>query len=635
MPISPNNLTKFWQELKRRKTGRVIVAYAATAFIILQLADILTPALSLPPWTITLVTLLLVLGFPLAVIFSWVFDITPEGIKKTESIEESDNKETVRKPVRRRLRASNIIIVALIIVVGILAYPKIFRRNTLEKLRSSDERISVAVLPFQNMTNDTTWNIWQDGIQNELITSLTNSEELKVRQTESISNLIQSKGLTNYASITPYVASTLSRKLDANVFIYGSIKQAGATIRINAQLIDSKTKEDFKSFQIDGTADNILHLVDSLSRMVKNFLIITELRKEVTPDDQNVTSSNSPEAYRYFIYGDNAFFERDYSAAEKYYSQAIAIDTNFAAATIRLSLVYIFQDLYDQAKKCCLKVYQKRDQMPIQQKIFANYAYAFIFETPYEEIKYLRQLLEFDDQVSMVYQSLGYSYYSLYQYDKAIPEYEKALEIYDEWGSKPIWIYNYTFLGSAYHKTGQYKKEKKLYKKAELDFPNDPPLIRRQATLSLTEGDTVAANYYIKNYVSLSKEGSASDASIANYLALTYEEAGILNKAEKYYRQALSLEPKNSERMNNLAWFLIDKDRNFDEGLKLIDNALELSPDSYSMLDTKGWGLYMQGKYQEALELLEKSWELKPIYSHELYLHLEAAKKAVANQKNN
>ena len=123
----------------------------------------------------------------------------------------------------------------------------------MEKLRSSGERISVAVMPFQNMTNDTIWNVWQDGIQDKLITSLSNSEELKVRQTESINSLIQSKGLTNYASITPSVASTISQKLDANVFIYGSIKQAGATIRVNAQLIDSKTEEAFKSFQIDGT----------------------------------------------------------------------------------------------------------------------------------------------------------------------------------------------------------------------------------------------------------------------------------------------------------------------------------------------------------------------------------------------
>ena len=94
-------------------------------------------------------------------------------------------------------------------------------------------------MPFQNMTNDTTWNVWQDGIQDNLITSLSNSEELKVRQPESINKLIQSKRASNYASITPSVASNISQKLDANVFICGSIKLAGSTIRVNAQLIDS------------------------------------------------------------------------------------------------------------------------------------------------------------------------------------------------------------------------------------------------------------------------------------------------------------------------------------------------------------------------------------------------------------
>ena len=118
-------------------------------------------------------------------------------------------------------------------------------------------------------------------------------------------------------------------------------------------------------------------------------------------------------------------------------------------------------------------------------------------------------------------------------------------------------------------------------------------------------------------------------------LALTYEEAGILNKAEEYYRQAFSLEPNNQDRLNALAYFLIDKDRNLIEGLELIDKALSLSPFDYLIIDTKGWGLYKQGKYSEALELIQKSWELKPVYDHELYLHLEAAKKAFAGQKIN
>ena len=280
-----------------------------------------------------------------------------------------------------------------------------------------------------------------------------------------------------------------------------------------------------------------------------------------------------------------------------------------------------------------MRVYKARDKMSMQQKLFVNYVHAFLFETPYEEIKYMKQLLEFDDQMPFALESLSYGYYKLFQYDKVIPGYEKALKIYEKWDSRPIWVYSYVELGEAYHKTGQYNKERKLYKKAEHDFPDDLILTRRKAILSFADGDTAAANGYIKKYVSWCKERSASDALIANWLALIYEEAGNLNKAEWYYRQSLSLDPENTVSMNNLAYFLIDKDRNINEGMEIIDRALELTPGIHYMLDTKGWGFYKQGKYKDALKFIQESWDSRPIYDHEMYLHLEAAKKAVASQK--
>ena len=93
---------------------------------------------------------------------------------------------------------SGVLITAILVIAILLAYPKILKRGRLEKLRSSDGKISVAVMPFHNLTNDTIWDVWQYGIQDNLITSLSNSGELKVRQTESITDLLQSKGLTNY-----------------------------------------------------------------------------------------------------------------------------------------------------------------------------------------------------------------------------------------------------------------------------------------------------------------------------------------------------------------------------------------------------------------------------------------------------
>jgi tetratricopeptide (TPR) repeat protein len=190
-------------------------------------------------------------------------------------------------------------------------------------------------------------------------------------------------------------------------------------------------------------------------------------------------------------------------------------------------------------------------------------------------------------------------------------------------------------LGNAYHITGQYKKERKLYKKADQDFPSDPLIFYQKTILSLTEGDTITANTYIKKYISIRRDNSWSEAAIAYNLGELFSLTGNLEKAEEYHRQELSLEPDNPLRIWDLGWFLVNKDRNIDEGLKLIDKALELKPDNYWFLDSKGWGLYKQGKYKEALELLEKSRDLSPFYRHQVYLHIEAAKKAVANQKNN
>jgi tetratricopeptide (TPR) repeat protein len=221
----------------------------------------------------------------------------------------------------------------------------------------------------------------------------------------------------------------------------------------------------------------------------------------------------------------------------------------------------------------------------------------------------------------------------LSQYDKAIPVFEKAIEIYDKWGSKPMWVYGYTSLGYAYQKTGQYSKAEEIYRKAEKDFPDDPSLLYVQSVLSLIENDTIKANQYLAKYVSLRKENAAPEAEIKAALGWIFSEAGNNEKSEKYLRQALSLDTGNPYRLNDLAWFLIDKGQNINEGMDLIDKALKFKIDLYYYYDCKGWGYYKQGNYKKAFEYLEKADSLKPVYNHDTYLHLEAAKKAVTGLK--
>jgi hypothetical protein len=157
MPGDPNKLSQFWQELTRRKVIKVIAMYAATAFIILEVVDIVAPSLGLPDWTLNLVIVLLSVGFPITVILSWIFDVTPEGIKKTESIDELSEQEPTTLPTKRGLKTSDVIISVLIVAVCILLYPKIFKTDRFEDIRDADGNSGVFFRSSIEGTKITGW----------------------------------------------------------------------------------------------------------------------------------------------------------------------------------------------------------------------------------------------------------------------------------------------------------------------------------------------------------------------------------------------------------------------------------------------------------------------------------------------
>ena len=404
------------------------------------------------------------------------------------------------------------------------------------------------------MTNDTTLNIWQDGIQFNLITSLSNSADLRVKQTESVNGLLKSKGVVNYASITPSIAKTISQNLDANVYIYGNINEAGGKIRLNAQLIDSKTEEVFKSFQAEGTISDILKITDSLASIIKNFLVISSMKKEISREFQSGTP-NSVEAYKAFILGYKAYFNYDNNSAVKFFTQAIQIDSGFTYAYFWLSVAYADQRAFDQADKWSVKVYEKKEYLPFEQKIWANWIYAKYHEkSKTEELKYAKQLLEIDDQVPLTHWAVALPYYELHQYNNAIPEMEATLNIYKKWNTKPLNSAFYIFLINSYQETGRYSEEQDLLKKAMTDFPDDLRLIKCQTILLLTVKDTVAADRSIKEYIALSGDNDVSEAKIVNELANIYSSAGMNDEAEKYYRREVVLEPDNPDWLNAMAF---------------------------------------------------------------------------------
>jgi tetratricopeptide (TPR) repeat protein len=302
-----------------------------------------------------------------------------------------------------------------------------------------------------------------------------------------------------------------------------------------------------------------------------------------------------------------------------------------------LSTYYSLTGKKEQDLNWVIKYYNKRNQWPLVQQLWASWAYASSFESPKEGIKYLMQLQQIDDQDTNVYYMLGLTYNKIDQYDKAIPELRKCYEIYRKYGTEFLKDhFVYVQLGKAYHRTGQYKKEKKVYKESEKLDPDFLYIIFRQIILALSENDSITAKRYIGKYKSISKKNSSSEAAISTDLAYIYSEAGNQDKAEEFYRKALSLEPENPAYIKQFADFIINNNRNVTEIPELMDKAIKLAPnkhDYYDYLNTKGWGLYKQGKYKEALEILQETWDEAPFKLYSFRSHLEEVKKMVASQK--
>jgi AraC-like DNA-binding protein/tetratricopeptide (TPR) repeat protein len=584
--------------------------------------------------------------------FSAFFGYPPGEAKKREVISPDQNILTngpseyeSKKPAWRAniLSLPSVLLLALILgTAGFLIYRKIFRSEWTDNLISSDGRISIAVMPFRNMTNDTTWNIWQENIQQSLISSFSNSKELKVRQRETINPLFQASGITEYAAVTPGIADKISQKLDANIFIYGTIVKAGSSIRLDAQLIKTKTKEVLKSFEINGPFNEaiILDITDTLRKKITDYLLLSKvLKKNPAWDAAYQTeplTTSSPEALRDQIYGDKAWQKGDLPSAISWYLKALDIDSNYFDPMMGLSTTYSNLGMMEQDLQWVIKYYNKRNQWPPVQQLWASWAYAFSFEPPYEGIKYLKQLQQIDDQNANIYYMLGMTYFNLNQFDKAIPELEKFLELDEKLGKEIMKInFNYVLLGKAYHNTGQYKKEKKLWKKADHYIPDDPSIIKGHALLSFAEKETATANRYIERYISVMKRNSASEADLAEGLAQIYYDAGIMDKFEEYYRKVISSDPGNPGKLNKFASLLSNSNQNLVEFSEVIDKAIGLAKNKYdycNYLDTKGFGLYKYGQHKEASEVLEKAWNEAPFKMYFIKSHLEEVKKAIARQ---
>jgi tetratricopeptide (TPR) repeat protein len=643
MPNKPGRFYKFWQELKRRRVVRVLAMYAATAFIILEVVDIVSPALLLPPWTVTLVIILLAIGFPVVAILSWIFDLTPDGFMKTDPLEKEPENEDLPPTGKRGVRLNNIAIAVLLVVVGILLYPKVFKSDKFEDIREEDGRISIAVMPFRNLTNDTLWNVWQVGIQNELITNLSNSSQLSVRQYQTMQEILQNSDRYNQASFTSSTASEITRRLNANTFIQGTIKTAGNKIRLNAHLIDANSEEIFKTFQIEGSSEKDVFLItDSLSNLVKNHLEIKLIERNVGADLLSRNATNSAEAYRYYIEGLNAYYGADPKNAVDMLNRSIRLDPDFFAPYPWLLYAYnrhgllqqdysqieLAKHLRDKLLSWDVNKLSHRDQLTLKM-IIARY----VNKNPQEFITHSRELLKLDPQQRIIWFELGNAYSSIRKYQEAIDAYEMAVEISRNWGLEDKWLDPYAELGQAYHHIGDHQKERIILERGLTFFPDANGIVQKSAVCALIRGDSLQAKDDISTYAEMTRSKLFwTDAEIDHRVAHMYASAGLLKESEKIWRRTIASEPSSDYHKRCFAEFLITKEVNVAEGLILVDDILNENPDYYDILFFKGMGLYKQGQTEEALQILKQAWEKRFTYRHDHFLAIQEVEQTLKNQ---
>jgi AraC-like DNA-binding protein/tetratricopeptide (TPR) repeat protein len=579
----------------------------------------------------------------------------PPGKVKIGDLTDSEFKKLSEKGIEKRssgklperlatYRAGIVIFIVLIVSGVFFIFNRIKTRDWTDDLSSPDGSISIAVMPFQNLTQDTTWNIWQEGIQGRFISNLANNPSSKVRPQDIINTLLRVNGQENYASISPSVMRNISRKIDANLYVYGTITEANSITSVDAQLISSRTNEVIKSFKMEGhlgESDAFL-LADTLSTRLLNFLLISMLASDRNIFDVRSIYSKSllpgsAEEFRYCYYGNKALMKGENELAISWYKKALAIDSNDFAPMIGLSSAYGNSGQLEESYKWVLKYYSIKDRWPVDQQIYSSWAYAYSFEPPEEGIKYLKQLQDLSGIPIKGY-LLGYCYCKIQKYYEAIPEFENYLKMSERFG-KEFLENNWAFphLAEAYNKTGQYRKERKIIRKWEKYNPEDLAILHQKASLALSEGDSAAARKHIEKYTSENRRrNKVSEADINESVGRIYYDSGIMDMAEYYYRQAVDLDPGNPARLFRFASFLTETERKLDDVPAYMDRAMKFARnrvDYYNYLDQKGWSLYKQGKYSEALAIIEKAWTEAPFKLYTINHHLEMARKTVNIQR--
>jgi TolB-like protein/Tfp pilus assembly protein PilF len=503
-------MSGFFEELQRRKVYRVAAAYIIAAGFIIQIGSAIFPAWELPNWTFRLLVVLLLIGFPIALLLAWVFDVTSEGIRATKTT-----------AAETHLRRNMIILIATGMIVSVGAGFFLLPRASARKIDKS-----IAVLPFENLSDEKENAYFADGIQDDILTNLAKIGDLKV---------------ISRTSVMPYRGSAtrnvrdIGKALGVATLLEGSVRRIGNRVRVNVQLINASNDEHIWAEDYDRDLTDVFAIQTDLAGR-----IAASLQAKLSPNEKarlDRRPTQNPDAYLLFVqahdYASRREMFHDTSLkAEPLFEQAIKLDPNFALAFAGLSMVESW-------------LYHTSDPVPARREKARLNA---------------DEALRLQPDLPEGHLALGFSYYyGDRDYERALAEFEIARR------GLPNESQAYFAIGSIQRRQGKWAESNANLEKAATLDPKNTNVLMNLCYSYMAQRNFEAADTTVDRLIATSPQ-SFEARGLKGFIALQWK--GDIRMAEKVFSSVpLDADPG---LMTLARFWILRLKRNFPETLQVL-----------------------------------------------------------------
>ena len=562
------NLNNFFAELKRRNVYKVAVAYAVGGWAIAEGISQVFPIFDIPNWAIRLIVLLIIIGLPIALVLAWMFEITPQGIRRSET---ADAMPASRGQNRRAwvyvVIIGAAISVALFFVGRYTAGNSGTPRETASAARTEAATVlpakSIAVLPFESLSEDKSNEYFAEGIQEEILTRLAKIADLKVIARTS----------TQRFKSAPENLPDIAKQLGVMNILEGSVQKANDRVRVDVQLINAMTEAHLWAEIYDRKLTDIFAVESDIAKTIAD-----TLQAKLSGSEKNLiakTPTANPEAYELYLKGRFFWNKRtgeNLKKAVEYFQHAIEKDPNYALAYSGLADCHVLLPLYPELGS------NPRDELP-------------------QALDAARKAVQLDDTLSEAHASLARALASNLELSAAISEFNRAIELNPNYATAHQWF------GECLQSQGHVDEALAELKRAQ---ELDPLSLVINSLLGFAldaagKGDEAIAQ--LRKTIEIDPNFRLAHTYLGNVL----EHRGQLEEAVAEYEKSNALQDEafNLAQLAR-AYFLVGRKS---EAQLLWNKLKSLSERQYVPAYAMAVVQLTFGNKDEAIRLLEKSYE--------------------------